>query len=258
MAQTVRLALDTGLAGCSIEDSTGRRPAPYRRNRPGRRQGGGGRRRSGAPALSGSCSAPWAENYLHGRPDLGDTISRLQGYQDAGADALFAPGLTDLDDIRRVVSSVDKPVNVLARPGGPDVSELAEAGVARISVGGALCFAARRAVVDVARQLQEHGTFGFFDQAAVGLGAARVKPSPTQQSDSSAPTGSYNAGSYNSSSAIILSVSGLPATSKVVAMDSCQAASSSATFLGRGPMRAIFSTIEVGMAVAASSLWPSR
>jgi len=173
VAQTVRLALDTGLAGCSIEDSTRRRPDPIYETALAADRVAAAAEAAHAGPVRLVLSAR-AENYLHRRPDLGDTIARLQAYQDAGADVLFAPGLTDLDDIRRVVSSVDKPVNVLARPGGPDVSELAEAGVARISVGGALCFAALGAVVDAARQLQEHGTFGLFDQAAVGLGAARA------------------------------------------------------------------------------------
>ena len=77
-----------------------------------------------------------AENHLHDHPDLADTITRLQAYQAAGADVLYAPGLTRLDDVRRVVSSLDRPVNVLARPGVPPVPELAAAGVARVSVGG--------------------------------------------------------------------------------------------------------------------------
>src|SRR5205085_3670368 len=75
-----------------------------------------------------------AENYLHGRPDLADTITRLQAFGEAGADVLYAPGLTELADIRQVVTSVDRPVNVLALPGCPPVAELAAAGVSRISV----------------------------------------------------------------------------------------------------------------------------
>ena len=70
-----------------------------------------------------------AENYLHGRPDLADTIARLQAYQEAGADVLYAPGLRDIADIRQVIREVDRPVNVLAIGGAPTVPELAEAGV---------------------------------------------------------------------------------------------------------------------------------
>ena len=91
-----------------------------------------------------------AENYLHGRPDLADTIARLQAYQEAGADVLYAPGLTSLADIGQVVAAVDRPVNVLALPGVPPVAELAEAGVSRVSVGGAFAFAALGAVADAA------------------------------------------------------------------------------------------------------------
>src|SRR5438034_818413 len=115
-----------------------------------------------------------AENYLHGRPDLADTIARLQAYQEAGADVLYAPGLTSLADIRQVVTSLDRPVNVLALPGGPEVSELAAAGVRRVSVGGGLAFAALGAVADAARELREPGTYGFMEHAAAGRTAARA------------------------------------------------------------------------------------
>ena len=76
-----------------------------------------------------------AENHLHGRDELDDTIARLQAYQEAGADVLYAPGPTSAEEIRAIVSSVDRPVNVLARPGSPPVAELAQLGVSRISVG---------------------------------------------------------------------------------------------------------------------------
>ncbi|HEX6421571.1 MAG TPA: isocitrate lyase/phosphoenolpyruvate mutase family protein, partial [Acidimicrobiales bacterium] len=114
-----------------------------------------------------------AENLIHGRDDLDDTIARLQAYERAGADVLYAPGLVALDDVRRVVSSVDRPVNVLARPGGPSVADLAGAGVARISVGGAFAFAALGAVVEAGRELLDAGTYGYLDRAAVGGAAAR-------------------------------------------------------------------------------------
>jgi len=173
VAQTVALALDAGLAGCSIEDFTGRGQDPiYDVALAAERVAAASEAAHSGPVRLVLTAR--AENYLHGRPDLADTIARLQSYRDAGADVLYAPGLTDLDDIRRVVCSVDRPVNVLARPNGPGVAELADAGVARISVGGALCYAALGAVVDAARQMQEQGTFGFFDQAAAGAGAARA------------------------------------------------------------------------------------
>jgi 2-methylisocitrate lyase-like PEP mutase family enzyme len=115
-----------------------------------------------------------AENYLHGRPDLADTIARLQAYQAAGADVLYAPGLSRLEDIRQLVASVDRPVNVLALPGAPTVAELAAAGVSRVSVGGAFAFAALGAVVEAARELRTEGTYGFWERARTGAKEARA------------------------------------------------------------------------------------
>ena len=160
-----------GLAGCSVEDFTGRADDPiYEPALAAERI---------AAAAEVAASGPIrlvltarAENYLHGRPDLADTIARLQAYQEAGADVLYAPGLTDLADIRQVVASVDLPVNVLALPGGPPVSELAAAGVRRVSVGGAFAFAALGALVQAATELREQGTYGFGSLAAVGRAAA--------------------------------------------------------------------------------------
>ncbi len=173
VADTVRLALDAGLAGCSIEDFTRRSDDRiYDVGLAAERMAAASDVAHSGPVrlvLTGR-----AENYLRGFPDLESTIARLQAYQDAGADVLFAPGLTELDEIRRVVAAVDRPVNVLARPGSPTVSELAGVGVARISVGGALCFAALGAVVDAANELLEQGTYGFFEGAAVGAKAARA------------------------------------------------------------------------------------
>jgi 2-methylisocitrate lyase-like PEP mutase family enzyme len=114
-----------------------------------------------------------AEGYLRGRPDLDETVARLQAYQAAGADVLFAPGPVDPETLSAIVSSVDRPVNVLARKGAPPVSELARLGVSRISVGGAFAFAALGALVTAARELREQGTYGYFDQMAEGAGAVR-------------------------------------------------------------------------------------
>ena len=114
-----------------------------------------------------------AENHIHGRDDLADTIARLQSYQEAGADVLFAPGLRELSDIREVIGAVDLPVNVLVLPGMPSVSELADAGVSRISVGGAFAFAALGAAAEAARELREDGTYGYWETAAKGAKAAR-------------------------------------------------------------------------------------
>jgi 2-methylisocitrate lyase-like PEP mutase family enzyme len=173
VADTIRLAVEAGLAGCSIEDFTGRADDPiYDAGLAVERMAAASEAAHGGPAslvLTGRC-----ENYLHGHRDLDATITRLRAYQDAGADVLYAPGLTELDEIRRVVDAVDRPVNVLARPGGPTVSELAGAGVARVSLGGALCFAALGAVVEASHELLEQGTFGFFERAALGGKAARA------------------------------------------------------------------------------------
>ena len=108
-----------------------------------------------------------AENYLAGRPDLGDTIARLQAYQAAGANVLYAPGLTSKDDISALVQSVDRPVNVLAGLVGASLSvaELSAIGVKRISVGSALSRAALGEFLRAALEMREQGTFGFAERA---------------------------------------------------------------------------------------------
>jgi 2-methylisocitrate lyase-like PEP mutase family enzyme len=173
VAETVRLAIAAGLAGCSVEDFTRDRQNPiYDLSVAADRVAA-----AADAAHSGSSRlvlTARAENYLYGRPDLDDTIARLQACQQAGADVLYAPGLVDLDQIRSLVAAVDRPVNVLALPGGPPVSELAEAGVGRVSVGGAFAFAALGAVVEAAQELQEQGTYGFWERARVGAGATRA------------------------------------------------------------------------------------
>ena len=172
MAETIRLALDAGLAGASIEDYSGREDAPIYEHRPRRRAGRrGGRGRPRRPIRLVLTAR--AENHLRGVTDLADTIARLQAYQEAGADVLYAPGLARLEDIRQLVSSVDRPVNVLGRPGAPSVSELAAVGVRRVSVGGAFAYAALGATVEAARELLDEGTYGYFERAGVGLQAAR-------------------------------------------------------------------------------------
>jgi 2-methylisocitrate lyase-like PEP mutase family enzyme len=170
---TAAEAVQAGLAGFSIEDSSGDEHEPiYELGLAVERIAAAAAIAHAGPArlvLTGR-----AENYLHGRPDLADTIARLQAYQEAGADVLYAPGVSTAHDIRRLVESVDRPINVLARPGVPTVSELAALGVSRVSVGGAFAFAAIGALVEAARELSEFGTYGFAARAAAGGQAARA------------------------------------------------------------------------------------
>jgi len=165
-AETIRAAAETGLAGCSIEDHTKRRDEPIF---------------DFALAVERVAAAVEAcrklphdfvltarcENFLWGRPDLDDTIKRLQAFERAGADVLFAPGLRDLTLIRTVCQAVEKPVNVVMGFSGAQfgLRELAEAGVKRVSVGGALTRVAIGAFVKAARELAEHGTFTFINDA---------------------------------------------------------------------------------------------
>ena len=165
VAETVRMAASAGLAGCSIEDSTQRDGDPIYEM-----AHAVDRIRAAVDAARGVGRAftltARAENYLHGRPDLKDTIARLQAFQDAGADVLYAPGLRSIDDVRTLIEAVDRPVNVLAGMPGLTftVAELASAGTKRISVGGALSRVALAAVVRAAREMSVHGTFTFVDE----------------------------------------------------------------------------------------------
>jgi 2-methylisocitrate lyase-like PEP mutase family enzyme len=172
VAETVRGALEAGLAGCSIEDwspaGEGRLydvETARERVRVAAEAAHGGARRLVLTAR--------AENHLRGVDDLADTIARLQAYEEAGADVLYAPGLREADQVRRVVEAVRAPVNVLARPGLPSVAELAELGVARVSVGGSFAFAAYGAAAAAARELREQGTYGYSELVAQGARAAR-------------------------------------------------------------------------------------
>jgi 2-methylisocitrate lyase-like PEP mutase family enzyme len=177
VAETIRLAAGTGLAGCSVEDFTGRGDDPiYDLGRAAERVAAAAEAAHGTSTRTGPglVLTARAENYLHGRPDLADTIARLQAYQAAGADVLYAPGLTRLDDIRAVVTSVDLPVNVLAVAGTPEVAELAAAGVRRVSVGGAFAFVAYGALADAARELRERGSYGFLAGARGGRNAVQA------------------------------------------------------------------------------------
>src|SRR5579872_2265663 len=164
-AETIRLAAAAGVVGGSIEDATEHEDNPIYDL-----ELAADRVRAAAEAAR---SLPFtltarAENYLHGRPNLSDTIARLQLYQEAGADVLYAPGLTSKEDIAAVVSSVDRPVNVVMGLRGVQLSlaELSALGVKRISVGSALCRTALGAFLRAAREMREHGTFEFAKNAA--------------------------------------------------------------------------------------------
>src|SRR5690349_6544455 len=173
VAETVRLAVETGLAGCSVEDFARRSDDPiYPAGLAAERVAAAAEAAHAGPVRLVLTAR--AENLLHGRIDLADTIARLQAYQEAGADVLYAPGLQSLDDIRSVVSSVDRPVNVLALPNAPTIAELAAVGVKRVSVGGAFAYVALGAVTEAARELREDGTYGFWKGAGAGSKAARA------------------------------------------------------------------------------------
>lgn len=156
VAETVRLASETGLAGCSVEDWSG--TEIYDAGLAAERI---------AAAAEAAHSGPQrlvltarAENLLHGG-DFDDALKRLQAFQEAGADVLFMPGLRKADDIRAVISSVDRPVNVLVVPGCPSIAELAEMGAARISVGGSFTWVAYAALIDAANELRDTGTYEY-------------------------------------------------------------------------------------------------
>jgi len=166
-AETIRLAGNlAGLVGGSIEDSSGDPQHPiYDFQHAVDRI---------AAAAEAARALPFpfvlvgrAENFLHGRPDLDDTIRRLQAFEAAGADALYAPGLTRAEDIRAVCAAVSKPVNVVMglKDASFSVAELAALGVRRISVGSALSRAALGAFVRAAREIRFHGTFDFAKDA---------------------------------------------------------------------------------------------
>jgi 2-methylisocitrate lyase-like PEP mutase family enzyme len=166
VAETIQLAAATGLAGGSIEDASGHPDHPiYEMELAAERVRAAAEAARKFPLIFTLTGR--AENYLHGRPDLEDTIKRLQAYQEAGADVLYAPGLTTKEDIAAVVSSVDRPVNVLMGLPGIQLSldELSALGVKRVSVGSALSRAALGAFLRAAQEMRQDGTFTFAEQA---------------------------------------------------------------------------------------------
>lgn len=160
VAETVRLAIETGLAGCSIEDAPGNgKPHDLAL---------AAERVAAAVEVARKASFPFtitarAENFVRDCPNLADTIARLQAFERAGADALFAPGLPDLDAVKTVCAAIGKPLNVVGsmQGGGLSVAQLAEAGVKRISLATALYRAALTGLRDAALEVKERGTFTF-------------------------------------------------------------------------------------------------
>ncbi len=165
-AETIRMAAGVGLVGGSIEDATGDEAEPiYEFDHAVERI-------AAAAEVAKSLPFPFmlvarAENFLHGRPDLDDTIKRLQAFEKAGAAVLYAPGLTRQEDIRTVCASLTKPVNVLmGLKGAPrlTVQQLGELGVRRISIGSGFSRAALTAFLHAAREVIDDGTFEFADE----------------------------------------------------------------------------------------------
>jgi 2-methylisocitrate lyase-like PEP mutase family enzyme len=168
VAETIRLTAATGIVGGSIEDASGNPDAPIY-------DIGLAVERIEA-AVAAAKALPYkftltarAENYLRGRPDLDDTIKRLQAFEKAGADVLYAPGLRSREDIARLVGALTRPVNVVMGLSGVQLSldELSAIGVKRISVGSSLARAALGAFMRAAREMHDKGTFGYGADAAV-------------------------------------------------------------------------------------------
>ena len=165
-AETILLAAHAGLVGGSIEDASGIRDKPlYDFAHAVERV---------EAAVAAARSLPFAftltarcENFLRGNPDLDDTIRRLQAFERAGADVLFAPALPDLDAVRAVCAALSKPVNFMAGIRGKSfsVAELEAAGVCRISLATSLYRAAMSSLVEAAREVREHGSFGYLDRS---------------------------------------------------------------------------------------------
>ncbi len=165
-AETIRLAAEVGLVGGSIEDATGDKEKPLYDI------GHATERVAAAAQAARALPFPFtltarAENYLRGNPDLEDTIRRLQAFERAGADVLFAPGLPDLAAVRAVCAAVSKPINFMVGIRGKSftVAELEAAGVRRISLATSLYRAAMSGLAEAAREVKEQGTFGYLDRS---------------------------------------------------------------------------------------------
>lgn len=157
-AETIRLAAEIGLAGCSIEDAVGGKVYDFEL---------AVERVAAAARNSRLVLTARAENFLRGKPDLDDTIRRLQAYEKAGADVLMAPGLPDLESVRKVCAALSKPFNFMAgiRSRSFSVAELESAGVRRISLATSLWRAAMSGLIDAAREVKEKGSFGYVERS---------------------------------------------------------------------------------------------
>ena len=165
VAETVRLAAAAGLVGCSIEDATGdRAKAIYDISLATERIGAAAEAARALPVPFTLTAR--SENFLRGNPDLDDTIRRLQAFERAGADVLFAPALPDLAAVRAVCTAVSRPVNFMAGIPGKSfsVAELAAAGVKRVSLATSLYRAALSGLLAAAREVRQDGTFGYLER----------------------------------------------------------------------------------------------
>jgi len=162
VAETIRLAAEVGLVGGSIEDATGEDEKPLYDIAHAIERVEAAAQAARALPFSFTLTAR-CENFLIGNPDLDDTIRRLQAYEKAGADVLFAPGLTDLESVRAVCTAVSRPVNFMVGIRGKSftVAELEEAGVRRISLAASLYRAAMNGLFEAAREVHQKGTFEF-------------------------------------------------------------------------------------------------
>ena len=166
VAETVRLAAQAGLVGCSIEDASGDKDKPLYDLAFATERVKAAAQAASAVGFPFTLTAR-SENFLRGNPDLQDTIRRLQAFEKAGAEVLFAPGLPDLESIRQVCQSVSKPVNFMAGIKGKSfsVAELEKAGVRRISLATSLYRAAMTGLVQAATEVKEKGSFGYLERS---------------------------------------------------------------------------------------------
>ncbi len=179
-AETIQLGAEAGLVGGSIEDATGNADNPQYDI------AAASERVRAAAEAANALAYPFmltarAENYLTDNPDLGDTITRLQAYQEAGAHVLYAPGLKTLADITTVLSEIDRPLNVLLGPfdGFVPLGELADIGVTRVSVGSGFANAAYGMLIKAAREVLDQGTLGFMSETPSGAALAAISHDQT-------------------------------------------------------------------------------